>query len=139
MVEVSVPRVLLRWQGGARIRLGGFVVLASLVGFACAPNRAKRPEDTMARSDMERSVTEARTPQDHRAIADMYERHATAAQASAKRHAELAAFYRQWGIPGRGAGSSPMAAHCDLLAEQYAQVAKEYGSLAEIHRTAGDR
>jgi hypothetical protein len=86
-----------------------------------------------AKFDLEKAITEAKTPADHEAIASYYDREAATAKAKAEEHRRLAETYRTLAVSGRGQ-LQPMGLHCQQLAEIYERAAADNAALATAHR-----
>jgi hypothetical protein len=80
--------------------------------------------------DIEKMIANAKTPDDHRAIADYYQREADEMKAKAAEHTKMAKEYRT----GPFGSKTHFHEHCETLARLYQNEAKEYAALAEAHR-----
>ncbi|MBI4692749.1 MAG: hypothetical protein HY749_01865 [Gammaproteobacteria bacterium] len=80
---------------------------------------------------LEQSISAAKTPADHEALAQRYEAEAKANQAKAAEHKQMASGYKNLG--GKG-GAEGFVSHCDKLANAYAEAAKQDEELAKLHR-----
>jgi hypothetical protein len=81
--------------------------------------------------DVGKMVAAAKTPADHRALAEHYEREAAAARASAEMHRKMAAEYRKAGGP---AVKAQLPEHCEGLVKVYESAAKDFEAMARAHR-----
>ena len=84
--------------------------------------------------EMERAVEQARTREDHEAIAATYERKAARMLKMARHHERLADVYARTDNP-KMAGDS--ARHCRNIARRLREAAEEMQSLARMHRQLG--
>jgi hypothetical protein len=109
-----------------RLSLTGLAIglLALLAALALPAAPARAAEDT----DIEAKIASAKTPADHEAIADYYQRHADAAKA--EEHTKMAREYKT----GSFGAKTHFHEHCETLARLYRSEAKEYAALAEAHR-----
>lgn len=105
-----------------------YLATVGLLTVAVAIAAPLRAADT---SDVEKMMGAAKTPADHRALAEHYEREATAAKASAAMHRKMAADYRKAGGP---AAKAQLPEHCDGLVRVYEGAAKDLEAMARIHR-----
>jgi len=78
-------------------------------------------------------IAAATTAADHEAIAAAYEKEATALEAKAREHEQMAKAYSSAGSK-KGMDSASMHAHCATLAKQYSEAAAENRELAKQHR-----
>ena len=83
--------------------------------------------------NLEKAVTEAKTPADHEAIASYYEKEAATAKDKAAEHRRLAEIYRTQAASGR-APLQPMGMHCQQLVQIYESAAADNAALAAAHR-----
>ena len=93
-----------------------------------------RPVTTLSageETDLDKMISSAKTASDHEAIAAEYERRAAAANAKAAEHAEMGAAYKKAG--GALVEKQHIDKHCDILADLYKKVAKEFEVLAKDH------
>jgi hypothetical protein len=76
---------------------------------------------------------------EHAAAADAYDAEAKEAREKASTHALMARRYRNAAAPPKGIAVpfTPMANHCQKLADSYAAAASEATTLANLHREAG--
>jgi hypothetical protein len=80
---------------------------------------------------IEQMITEAKTPEDHEAIAAFYEKEAQAAHQQHAEHQKMKdAYARVSGVKM----PTGMVAHCDTVAKKYEEIAKEYEALAKSHK-----
>ena len=82
-------------------------------------------------TNIEQLITNAKTPADHEAIAAYYEKAAQDAHAKHEEHLKLKAAYEK--IPSL-ASKTGLPWHCNTIAANYQKTAKEYESLAKLHR-----
>jgi hypothetical protein len=80
--------------------------------------------------NLEKAVTEAKTPADHEAIASYYDKEAATAKAKAAEHHKLMEAYRNLA----GKGQFRMEEHCQRLAQSYESIAADDTALATAHR-----
>jgi hypothetical protein len=78
-------------------------------------------------------IAAATTAADHEAIAAAYDKEATALEAKAREHEQMAKTYSSAGTK-KGMDSASMHAHCAKLAKQYSEAAAENRELAKLHR-----
>jgi hypothetical protein len=78
-------------------------------------------------------IAAATTPADHEAIAAAYDKEATALDAKAREHEQMAKAYSS-AAAKKGMDSAAMHAHCAKLAERYSEAAAENRELAKQHR-----
>jgi hypothetical protein len=83
------------------------------------------------RKNVEQMITEAKTPADHEAIAAYYEKEAQAAREQQASHQRMAESYARIPVLEMKSG---LASHCNIIARRYEEVAKEYETLAQLHR-----
>jgi len=84
--------------------------------------------------NLEKAVTEAKTPADHEAIASYYEKEAATAKDKAEEHHRLAEIYRNRSVSPRGQVQPTMANHCQQMAENFESIATENTALAKAHQ-----
>jgi hypothetical protein len=82
--------------------------------------------------NLEKAVTEAKTPAEHEAIASYYDKEAATAKDKAAEHHRLMEAYRTQSVVPRG--QPTMANHCQQLAQNYERIAAENSALAAAHR-----
>ena len=80
--------------------------------------------------NLEKAVTEAKTPAEHEAIASYYDKEVTTAKTKAAEHHKLMEAYRNLS----GKGQFGMEGHCQRLAQTYESIATENTALATAHR-----
>lgn len=87
--------------------------------------------------NLEQMITTAKTPADHKAIAELYQAEGTRLQREAEQHAGVAKK-----VAGEAGGQLPWASHhyewaehCRKLADSLSQAAQEAQSLAKIHES----
>ena len=83
--------------------------------------------------NLEKAVTEAKTPAEHEALASYYEKETATAKDKAAEHRRLAEIYRTQAASGR-APLQPMGMHCQQLAQIYESAAADDDALAAAHR-----
>jgi hypothetical protein len=78
------------------------------------------------------------TSEDHAAAASAYDAEAKEAKQKAASHDLMASRYRNAPASQKGLNvpTTPMANHCEKLADSYEQVAGEASALADLHRAA---
>jgi hypothetical protein len=101
-----------------------------LVGTGAILARAASPDK---KADMKTMVENAKTAQDHRAIAALYDSQAEQAKAKAAEHIEMAKWYRSWRRINKTMVSYKNPQHCERLAKSYSDQAAEYLALASEH------
>ena len=84
-----------------------------------------------AHEDIERRIVEAKTAQDHAAIAAQYERQAQAARRKEAKHMKMKAAYAGTAVLAK---KTSLVKHCQAIAETYGKMAAEYEALARLHR-----
>jgi hypothetical protein len=82
-------------------------------------------------ADLDQMISSAKTAADHEAIAAEYERRAAAAKADSAKHAEMGAAYKKAG--GALIEKQHIDKHCDILADLYKKIAKQFEVLAKDH------
>lgn len=88
-----------------------------------------------ARADVtEAQIAAARTPADHQAIAQAYEKDAAAAEASAREHEAMVKAYEVAAHSPKGALPASMVTHCNALVKAYRAEAAAFRALAAEHR-----
>jgi hypothetical protein len=115
-----------RWRTTLAAVAGmGLMVVISL------PFGLAQPGDTI-----EQQIREAKTPADHQALAAWYEKEAQAAQQLASKHFMM----RQVYAAARAMERKDQAGeHCAFVAKKYQEMAKEYETLAAIHRMVAEQ
>jgi hypothetical protein len=109
-----------------RMCLLGFGVLVLLGALLQPGSRACAAEQ----ADIDQMIASAKTPADHQAIADYYQKQADAAAAKAAEHTKMAKEYKS----GSFGAKTHFHEHCETLARIYRSEAKEYAELADEHR-----
>jgi hypothetical protein len=110
-----------RWRTTLAAVAGlGLMVVISL------PFVLAQPGDTI-----EQQIREANTPADHQALAAWYEKEAQAAQQLASKHFMMRDVYAAARAMER---KDQAGEHCAFIAKKYQDMAKEYETLAAIHR-----
>jgi hypothetical protein len=103
----------------------GLMVVISL------PFVLAQPGDTM-----EQQIREANTPADHQALATWYEKEAQAAQQLASKHFMMRDVYAAARAMER---KDQAGEHCAFVAKKYQEMAKEYETLAAVHKTMAEQ
>jgi hypothetical protein len=111
-----------------RVTLAMFALVAAL---SLPPQRVGVAEAQTF--NLEKAVSEAKTPADHEAIASYYDKEAASTKDKAAEHRRLAENYRTQAATGR-APLQPMGLHCQQLAQTYESAAADYTALAAAHR-----
>jgi hypothetical protein len=75
-------------------------------------------------------IADAKTPADHEAIAEYYDRQATDAEGSSQLHEAMAQQYREMRTHPRS--DSPE--HCEKITQYYKGIAQQDSDLAAAHR-----
>ena len=88
-----------------------------------------RPPQNWTTKDLKQAISNAKTPQDHRRIAQYYTVHAARLDAEAKDHAEVGETYHEH-APKRAAQAE---AYCRMLASEYSEMAQNERELAKMH------
>ena len=115
-----------RWRTTLAAVAGlGLMVVISL------PFVLAQPGDTM-----EQQIREANTPTDHQALAAWYEKEAQAAQQLASKHFMMRDVYAAARAMER---KDQAGEHCAFIAKKYQDMAKEYETLAAIHRMVAEQ
>jgi hypothetical protein len=87
-------------------------------------------------NDIAQKIREAKTPADHQALAASYDNEAQAAQQLASKHFLMREVY----AAARAMQQHDRAGeHCAFIAKKYQETAKEYGTLAAIHRMVAEQ
>ena len=115
-----------RWRTTLAAVAGlGLMVVISL------PFVLAQPGDTI-----EQQIREANTPADHQALAAWYEKEAQAAQQLASKHFMMRDVYAAARAMER---KDQAGEHCAFVAKKYQDMAKEYETLAAIHRMVAEQ
>jgi hypothetical protein len=115
-----------RWRTTLAAVAGlGLMVVISL------PFVLAQPGDTI-----EQQIREANTPADHQALATWYEKEAQAAQQLASKHFMMRDVYAAARAMER---KDQAGEHCAFVAKKYQEMAKEYETLAAIHRMVAEQ
>jgi hypothetical protein len=89
----------------------------------------------LTKKDLKAAITNAKTPQEHRRVADYYKREADRMLAEASEHDELAVVYAK--SPNPAMMKQPMsgrtADHCKFFAEAARKAAQESQEMAKLH------
>jgi hypothetical protein len=104
------------------------LVLAVTVGPTLPVGRALATEET----GIATMIANAKTPQDHEAIAAYYDKQAAEARAKADEHRKMGEAYKKGG--GALASKTHFHEHCEALTRSYLSEAKDYEALAATHR-----
>lgn len=132
---MTIPRSI---RNLATLSLLAIAISAAMVSGGCAT------QGPLA-LDVEQRILNARTEDDHLAIATAYERQANLDKQSSVSHAKLARSYeKSWNPPapwshatGRGpVGNRVLAGHCENLVRLYSQASSANLELAAAHRQA---
>jgi hypothetical protein len=116
--------------------VGGVLVVALAFVAGCT-----RPRPTAMQahgsntSDVDHRIATAKTPADHRALAEYYDREAATAKANAEMHRKMGAEYRKM---GGAASKAQLPEHCEGLVKVYESAAKDFEALARAHRQMAD-
>ncbi|SRR5713226_7957105 len=109
----------------------GIVVVVFALGVQSHSSHALAAQD----KNVEQMIAEAKTPADHKAIADFYQAESTRLQHEAEQHAALAKK-----LVGEAGGQNPSASHhydqaehCRNFADLLGKAAREAQSLAKFH------
>ncbi len=107
------------------------LLAAGLILFAATVPavRAIAQPTTVTDDTLEQSITTAKTPADHEAIAAFYDKEAARLEGYAKLHHLTHETYEKFRLK-----PPDMAHHCDELAKSYQHGANEAKALAEEHR-----
>jgi hypothetical protein len=82
--------------------------------------------------DMAQKIREGKTPADHQAIAAFYRQEAQKAQELSAKHFPMREVY----AAARAMQQKDRAGeHCAFIAKKYREMAKEYETLAAVHKT----
>lgn len=106
------------------------VVLILLAATVLATIRAGAQQAVVTDDNLEQSITSAKTPADHEAIAVFYEQQALDAKKKAAIHRNTAAIYRKLNI----AKPVGMAEMCDNIAAMWDKIAADNSKLAKAHQ-----
>ena len=109
----------------------GIMVVVFTLGVQCSSSLILAAED----KNIEQMITTAKTPADHKAIADFYQAEGARFQRESEQHAGVAKK-----VAGEAGGQLPWASHhyewaehCRKLADSLGHAAREAQSLAKIH------
>lgn len=106
--------------------------LAFLIATSATPLLA----DTPPAGVTEQQIKSAKTPEDHRAIADAYAKEAEALRAQALTHRHMDSWYSE---PGYRANKLGLVRHCRGLMQQLEAAAKDADALAAAHRAMAEQ
>jgi hypothetical protein len=109
-----------------RLSLTIVTLLAAMVLVVQAPAFAQ-PMPAGVTAD---TVKNAKTPEEHQAIADAYAKEAANLRAMADSHRHMDSWYAE---PGYKSSKLGFPRHCQALAKDLDAAAKEYDSLAKAH------
>ena len=104
----------------------GVVLLAATM---LPVTRAVAQQQTVTDDNLDQMISNAKTPADHEAIAQYYDREAAENEEKAKIHHATHHTYADFKIK-----PTDMGPHCDELAKGYEQAAAEDKALAAAHR-----
>ena len=109
-------------------------VLFILTLSAFAPARAA-DDSSLNKKQLKVAIVNAKTPADHRAIANYYRQEAQRLTARSKEHEQMAQEYIKHPLPfeGKQVYGTVGASHCRALAGNYANAAKNAEELAALH------
>jgi predicted component of type VI protein secretion system len=115
----------------------GTVVAALLLGLALGATSLIQgvvPEKA-TNTKMIKMIETAKTPADHKAIADHYKAEAALAEAKAAEHEEMAAAYKKsgFGTVAKTPNAPGTIDHCKKLAKSYKAMAEDLTGLAKEH------
>jgi len=123
--RTAVGRDRAKRSAAGATRLGLLLLVSVALGLiAAAQSCAARHPDIL------QMVADAKTPADHAAIAEYYEKQAAENEAQARFHRRLGETYSQW----HNSYKVNMVPHCDQAADDYAKIAAEDSALALEHR-----
>jgi hypothetical protein len=88
--------------------------------------------EEVAPFDLEKAMTEAKTPAQHETMASYYDRAAATAKAKAEEYRKLAATYRDLAMTGRS--QFQIGGHYRQLAQYYERLAVDDTAHAKVHR-----
>jgi hypothetical protein len=120
--EEHMMRERLRGTRGFSLTIVVAVAVLSLVACVSLPSATAAQGKSLVQM-----VRTAKTPADQRAIAAVFEKEAKAAQQKAKEHSQLKDVY------AAQPDMQTMVSHCDMLVQQYQQIATELTAMAEMH------
>jgi hypothetical protein len=109
--------------------LKSIVAIAAVLGSITMTYMAFGAADEWA--NIEQRIRDAKTPADHQAIAAFYEKEAQAAHKLHNQHVNMEAAYAASRIMQEKARPTE---HCRVIAERYRDIAKEYETLAAMHK-----
>jgi hypothetical protein len=98
----------------------------ALVGILAAASRADLPAGLT-----EDAVKNAKTPEQHQAIADAYAKEAESLRAQALAHRHMDSYYAE---PGYRSGKLGLTRHCRALEQSLTAAANDADALAKAHR-----
>lgn len=121
-------------------QLGLLVAITWTLVTACATGHP--PHLGATHVDVTERIAEARTPAEHRALAEFFTTEAAAADAKADEHRKLTQVYS----PGLGSGyHRPLtpaldpSRHCQALVKLYVQAAEENRAMAKVHEALAEQ
>jgi hypothetical protein len=93
------------------------------------------PPDKATKTKMIKMIETAKTPADHKAIADHYKAEAARAAAKAAEHEEMADAYKKsgFGTVAKSPNAPGTIEHCNNLAKSYKAMAEDLTALAKEH------
>lgn len=115
------------------------VLIVSLLSASSIPafSSADKAKSAISKTDLKVLLKTAKTPAEHRKIAEYYRQEAARLAAVAKEHRDLAAIYEQRppnpALEAKHGSAVEGASHCRRWAELTDEEAKEAASLAELH------
>jgi len=112
-------------------RLTALLLAALMVAGAASllTVRARAQQAGVTDDNLAEAIANAKTPADHEAIAEYYDREAAQAESRAKAHRAMAKFYEKFHLK-----PADMGPHCNALADAYDKAAAEATALAADHR-----
>jgi hypothetical protein len=87
-------------------------------------------------ANIEQQIRDAKTPADHQAIAAFYAKEAQGAHQLHKKHLAMRDAYAASRIMQE---KSRPTEHCTVIADKYRDMAKEYETLAAMHKTMAEQ
>lgn len=112
------------WQ-----QIGVGVAVLALMGLAFLPFGSVAAEKNG--DHMGQTITEAKTPADHEALAAFYKKEAQAARQKQAEHQQMSDAYATIPVLKTKTGA---VAHCTAIAKKYEEIAKENEALAQMHK-----
>jgi hypothetical protein len=115
----------------ASAMVAGLLALASGFVVVQAADQAGASSQ-MSHESIEALIANAKTPQDHEAIAALYETEAKRLEVDAARHEKMAKLYES--MKGAKRPAESIVRHCRNIAKNLRAAAKENAELAKMHR-----